>query len=237
VRITTETIERYLREGRTVSGGCGPSSSLKTLNKSVQGLLTSAKSEAATVFGASSTVFNNLMKSIQSIVAGGPSQMGYSANELSALNAAAVEAGATEARNLRGAAAGAVGAIGGGNVALPSGGTQAAVMSANQKAAADTAAAENAITQANYAQGNQNYQQAVKSEMALPEVFNPATSATDAATKAAGAASDVEKQMSASENWWQPMLGSVLGATAGVATAGLMKNFNTPAPPPATPGT
>ena len=133
----TKTIERYLREGRTVSGGCGPSAAMKSINQNIQAFAGQVQTEAGAVFGAASSVFNNIMNATKGIISGGPSQYGYSAGEQSALTAQAVNAGATEARNLKGAAASEVGAIGGGNTVTPAGIQQATVMSAEQKAAAE----------------------------------------------------------------------------------------------------
>src|SRR6266403_5397418 len=113
---------------------CGPSAAMKSINNNIQQFATQAKTEAGAVFDASSSVFNNIMDAVTGIVKGGPSQYGYSAAEDSAKRAEAVNAGATEARNLRGAAASSAAAVGGGNVVAPAGATQVATLSASQKA-------------------------------------------------------------------------------------------------------
>src|SRR5579859_5645272 len=105
---------------------CGPSDAMKNLNANIQDFAKQVKSEAGDIFGDASTVFNNIMSAVTGIVSGGPSQFGYSQNELSAKNAAAVNAGAAEARDLKAAAGTSAAAIGGGNVALPAGATVSA---------------------------------------------------------------------------------------------------------------
>jgi hypothetical protein len=216
------------RESFNYSGpvelACGPSSSLKALNTSTTQLLNSAKSQATQVFGDSSTVFNNLLASTQGIVAGGPSQAGYSQPELDAMNAAAVQNGATLSRNA-GAVAATEAAIGGGNAVTPAGGTQNAVLQAKIAAGVQTANAENEIMQKDYAQGNANYEQAVGQEVKLPGVFDASTAATGAATNAAREAGSVQQEMDKQSNWWQPMISSAIGGVTGLVGQGLMSKF------------
>lgn len=197
----SDTIERYLREGRTVSGGCGPSGAMKAINASVQQFATQAKAEASSVFDASSTVFNNIMKSTQQIVAGGPSQMGYSQAELSALNSQAIEAGATMARNLKGAAASASAAIGGGNTVTPAGGTQASIQAGDIAAATQTAQTENQILESGYETGRQNYEAAIGQEEKAPDVFNASTAANEGVVKAQTNAEQSQQNIDTQSNW------------------------------------
>jgi hypothetical protein len=197
------------------------SSGLKALNNTVKGALSSAQSEASSVFGAASTVFNNLISGIQQVVTGGPSQAGFGAAELNAKNAAAVQAGATMARNLGGAAATSAAALGGGNAVEPAGGTQAAILAAKTAAAEQTATTENQIQTENFEQGNKNYEAAVGQEMQLPNVFNPATSSEGQVNAAANTATNVQKEMDTQSNWWQPMVTAAIGGASSMLTGGL----------------
>jgi protein-disulfide isomerase-like protein with CxxC motif len=197
------------------------SSGLKTLNNTAAAALNSATSEAKTVFGAASTVFNNIVSSVQQVVAGGPSQAGFSTAELQAKNAQAVQQGATLARNAGGAAASSAAAIGGGNAVMPAGGTEQAVLAAKIAAGEQTAGAENTIQQQNYAQGNANYEAAVGQEMQAPNVFNPATSSEGQVTNATNANLATQKAVDTSANWWQPMVTAAIGGASGVLTGGL----------------
>lgn len=217
----TKTIERYICEGRTVSGGCGPSSGLKALSATTKAITTSAQAEASTIFGDASTVFNNLIGGLQSIVNGGPSQAGFSTAELNAKNAAAVQAGATMERNLGGAAAASAAAIGGGNAVTPAGGTEASVLAAKTAAASQTAATENQIQTEDYEQGNKNYEAAVGQEMGLTQVFNPATQSEGEVNSAVKNQATVQTEMDKQQNWWQPMVTAAIGgaAKAGMAFA------------------
>lgn len=200
---------------------CGPSSDLKALNKTVKGALDSAKTVADKVFGAASSVFDNISGSLQRIVTGGPSQAGMSQGELNAKNAAAIQNGATLARNAGGAAATSAAAIGGGNAVTPAGGTQQAVLQAKIAAGEMTAEELNKVQTENYERGNQNYWSAVKEEQQLPGVFNPAISAEGAVDKAAGTALSVQKEMDTQANWWQPMVTAAIGGASSALTGGL----------------
>jgi hypothetical protein len=172
------------------------------------------------VFAGSNSVFNNIMNSMQTIVSGGPSQAGFSQAELNARQASAEQAGATEARNLKGAAASGAAAIGGGNTVTPAGSTQATVMSAEQKAAADTAAAQNEIQQENYATGRQNFFQAAGAEEQAPNVFNASNAANKNATDSLQNAETSQQNIDTQDNWWKTDIMKLGMGAAGAFTGG-----------------
>ena len=141
---------------------CGPSAAMKNINNNIQDFASKVKSEAGDVFDASSDVFHKIMGSVEGILKGGPSQYGYSAGEDSSRRALAVQQTGAEARNLRAAAGASAAAIGGGNTVAPAGSTQAAVLSANQKAAEDNAMIQNQITSEGFAKGERSFDTALK---------------------------------------------------------------------------
>jgi len=204
---------------------CGPSAAMKSINNQIQQFATQAKTEASAVFDASSEVFHNIMDSVTGIVKGGPSQYGYSAGEQSAKVAAAVNAGAAEARNLRGAAATSAAAVGGGNVVAPAGATQAAVLSADQKAAADTAAAQNQIVQQGFEKGERNYDTALKAMESAPDVFNASTNANRGVTEAQHEAETSQQNIDTQSNWAMNDImklgeAGISGFTSGLGSGG-----------------
>jgi hypothetical protein len=180
---------------------CGPSSALKAINTSIQDFAGQVKDEAGQIFGDASQVFNTVMNSVKGIIAGGPSQFGYSQGEFSAKNAAAVNAGGAEARNLKAAAASSAAAVGGGNVATPAGATQAAVLSADQRAAADTASAENAILQEGFATGRDNFFKANELAERAPSVFSVANEANSNVSHAQHEAATSQTNIDEQSNW------------------------------------
>lgn len=180
---------------------CGPSAGTKAINAQIQSFSKQLTAQAGTIFGDASQVFNNIVGAMQGIVSGGPSQQGFSAAELSARNAAAVNAGAAEARNLKAAAASSVGAIGGGNVPTSSGTTQAMVLDAQAKAASDTAGALNEIQSEDYARGNENFFKAAADEGQAPSVFSTANQAAGVADESNKTAFQSQQEMDNESNW------------------------------------
>lgn len=180
---------------------CGPSAGTKAINAQIQGFSKQLQAQAGTIFGDASSVFNNITNAMQGIVNGGPSQQGMSAAELSSRNAAAVNAGAAEARNLKAAAASSVGAIGGGNTVTSSGTTQAAVLNAQAKAASDTANMENEIQSENYGIGRENFFKAAGTEENAMSGFSQANQAGSVADEGNKTAFQSQQEMDQQSNW------------------------------------
>lgn len=180
---------------------CGPSSALKAVNTQIQNLSTTVQSEGSQIFGAANQVFNKITGALNSIISGGPGQNGWSASENAARTAQTVQAGATEARNLKGAAASSVAAIGGGNTVAPAGSTQAIVQNADIQAASDTAAGLNQNQIANAEAGRDEFNKAVSAEEQATQVFNPATSANSTSVAADQSAFQSQQEMDNQSNW------------------------------------
>jgi hypothetical protein len=177
--------------------------------------------QATAVFGASSAVYTALSNAYSPIVAAGPSQQGFSAQEASNLNSEAITQTGTEYKNEKEALGNAQAAQGGGNVALPSGTTTAADEQLAANAGNQTASELSQITQKNYDQGNANYNAAVAGEANLPNVYDAANSAGTAAVGASQNAGTQQNAVSQQNNSWMSLVGGALGDVAGVASAGL----------------
>lgn len=200
---------------------CGPSGALKNLNTTVQGFAKTMVGQAKTVFGTTNAIVQKLNASLDNIVNGGPSQMGFSESELSAKRAAAVEAGGAMARNLKGAAASSIAAIGGGNTVNPAGSTQATVLDATTSAASKTASDLNTIEQQGFERGNENYWNAVKGEEGLPSMYSTASTFNKDAMGALDQAQKSQQEMDTASNWWKPLLMQAGTAALGAATGGV----------------
>ena len=166
-----------------IGGALGmPTNAAKAINTKIQDFSNTMTSEAKTVFGAADTVFNDMSGKLNSIFQGGPSQMGWSANQQAATNAAIVNNAAAASRNLKGAA---VAAAGGGNT------VGSDVLNANRVAQGQAAVAnaqaseENKAVQENFAQGNANYNNATAALEKLPSVYQE-SGATQFNSEAAG---------------------------------------------------
>lgn len=180
---------------------CGPSSALKAVNTQIQNLATTVGSEGSQIFGDASTVFNKITGALNGIINGGPGQNGWSASENAARTAATVQAGATEARNLKGAAASSVAAIGGGNTVAPAGSTQQIVENADIQAASDTAAGLNQNQVANAEAGRDEFNKAVQAEEGVMSSFNPVAANNSTSVEASKSAFQSQQEMDNQSNW------------------------------------
>jgi len=185
-------------------------------------------SQAQSIFGSSSQIFNDLTSAFQPILAAGPGQNGYSPAELANLRSEAITQSGQQYRSAAQAAGERSAAAGGGNTFLPSGAT--AQMQANiaSQGAAQTAGELSQINTNNANIGRQNWLSAANVLSGAPNVFSPATSAGSAATGAGSAAMGGQQdifgtaqQVNKENNWWQPIVGGVLGGVADVFTGGL----------------
>lgn len=199
---------------------CGATNAQNEQEQSTTQAYQTATNQAQQIFGASSTAFQDLMKSAQPVVAAGPSQLGFSQQELSNLNSSAITQTGIEAKNEKAALgnseATAAGTGGSGPVG-PGGATVGANLSLAENAGNQTASELSQIQQQDYAVGRQNYQNAVGTVAGAPGVFGAATSATGAATGAGTLATTAtENVASAQQGPWQLAAGA-LGGIAGAA--------------------
>lgn len=199
---------------------CGPSADQQSILSTQMQLTQQAQAQSQQVFGASSTAFNDLMGAFTPILKAGPNQQGFSAQELSNLNSQAVTQGGVAARNATAAVGNAEAAAGGGNMPLPSGaqvGTQTAIA---ESAAENTANQESQITEANYAQGRQNFNTAAGAIEGAPGVFGAGTNALGTASNVAGSAASNANTINQQDTAWQTAAIGALGSVAGAATTG-----------------
>jgi hypothetical protein len=199
---------------------CGPSADQTSIMNTQMQLTQQAQQQSQAIFGSASTVFGDLMKSFAPIVAAGPNQQGYSAQENDNLMSQAVTQGGVAYRNAKTAVGNAEAAVGGGNTPLPSGaqiGTQANIAAS---AAENTANTESEITTNNYAQGEKNYEQAVGGMEEAPGVFGAATGAVGTASNVAGSAANTANTINQQDTAWQTAAIGALGSVAGAAAKG-----------------
>lgn len=200
---------------------CGASAAQNSIEASQQNFYNQLTSQASTVFGAASSVFNSLVNTFSPTVQAGPNQQGFSQQELSALNSQAITNVGQGYKNAKAATGNAEAAVGGGNVYLPSGAQIGENTELAEGAANQTASELNQITQQNYAVGRQNYAQAVAGLANAPGVFNAADNAAGTATGAGSAASSTANQIAQENNSWMSAVSGALGGALGAATGGL----------------
>jgi hypothetical protein len=217
---------------------CGSTPQQNQIEASQQSFMNQVQQQAGTVFGNSSTVFNDLLNTFTPTINAGPDQQGFSAQELSNLNSQAITQAGVGYKNAKEAVGNALSAEGGGNVSLPSGTQTGVEASLAENAANQTSTELGQITEQNYAVGRQNYENAVTGLENAPNVFNPATSSANSATGAGTAAANTANQIAQENNSWVSAVTGALGAVGGsFASGGLNTLLNgatgatQPAPP------
>lgn len=185
------------------------------------------------VYGEEQSVLDAVTKSLAPIIAAGINQEGFSAAEKNSLMTSATEGVARGYQQAQQAVQAQQGAAGGSAATnVQSGETK---QLSNELASADVATQageEQQITQADYAQGRQNYMAAVQAEEGAAGLLN-ATGVSGAATSAGSAEGTTAAQI-ASENdsVWSSVL-SALGGVAGnaVGGGGILANMTSKAAP------
>jgi len=199
---------------------CGATPQQQQLEGAQANFYTQATSQATQAFGPASNVFNGLMSTFAPIVAAGPSQQGFSPQELANLNSEAVTQTGQAYKDAKAAVGNQEAAYGGGNAVLPSGAQVGTDLGLAEAGANQTSIELGQITQANYTQGNKNYEEAVAGEEAAPGVFGTSSGATNAATSAGSAASNTANQIAQENNSWVSAVTGALGGIAGAAVGG-----------------
>lgn len=170
-----------------------------------------------TAFAGQQNILNGLSKSATNILQGGPSQFGFSAPEVSALNTMATTSNATAARNAM-TVAGEQQAASGGGANLPTGAQGARQAEIAQESGQNLSQNLLGIQEAGYNAGRQNYQNAESTLTNVAGLENPqglAGAANNAGEAAFGSADTIQKQNQAASPWGQ--VGGLVGSLAGTA--------------------
>ncbi len=195
---------------------CGANQQQQQISDAQQQMYQTLNSSYQTAFGQSQAITNALTAQFQPILAAGPGQQGFSAGENQSLNTSAAENIAQNYAAAQKATAQVLAARGGGNTLLPDS-TSANLIAQNANLAAQQRSqAQNTITQANYAQGYQNWGQAANVLTSTAGLLNPnayAGSATGAGTAAANTANQIAQ---ANNSVWNAAIGA-LGSVGGAA--------------------
>lgn len=198
--------------------GQGATAQQNQIEGSQQSFMNTLQSSFGTAFAGQQNILNGLTKSLQSTLAGGPSQFGFSAPETTALNTQATSGNAQQYQFAKQAAGEAAAASGGGAAVLPTGAqgeTQAELAS---QAAQSQSNQLLGIQEAGYKQGNQNYNNSVSGLSTVAGLENPsglASNANSAGEAASGTAAEIQKENEAANPWTQ--VGGLVGSLGGAA--------------------
>lgn len=207
---------------------CGPSSSETSLQQMSQSFSSLLQGNYSTLFGNQLDVLNNINKSLSPILAAGPSQQGFSSQELAALNTQAINSAGAASRNAQQAVGNfTAGRGGGGGTGILSGvdaQLKSAVASSSEN---QLATAQNNITQANYNQGNANYWRAEGGMDQLAAGYSPnaaANAGIEANKTSFGEASTIQQQQQQEDQMIaggaEALAGGVVGGIGNLDTTG-----------------
>lgn len=199
---------------------CGATDGQKQIASQQSAFSQQLVNQATSVFGSSSQVFGDLMKTFAPTVAAGPNQEGFSAAEKANLQSQAITQTGQAYKNAKAAVGNAEAAEGGGNTGLISGAQVGTDVNLAESAANQTSNELSQITEQDYATGRQNYDTAVAGMEAAPNVFGAATGAADAATSSQKGAADTQNQIAQENNSWVQAVTGALGNVAGMAAGG-----------------
>jgi hypothetical protein len=177
----------------------------------------------STIFGQSQAITGALTSAFLPILKAGPSQTGFAPGQENAMRTQATENVAQNYAQAQRATAQILAARGGGNTLLPSSVDANLLAQNTNQAAQQRAAAQNTITQANYAQGYQNWGQAAGVLGSTAGLVSP-TAFAGQTTGAGGAAmTGATEVANAANSPWNAAFGA-LGAVGGAAAG----RFNLP---------
>jgi hypothetical protein len=217
--------ELYLKLYGPLAFGCGPSGQEKSLEKEEASFDQTLQTDYSQTFAQNQQILSNLNSVLQPIVNAGPNQQGFSPEELSTLNTQATEGNAQGYNQAVEAAAQQENTQGGGTTLLPSG-VNAQINAGIASAAEGNLANEKlGITQANYAQGQQNWETALSGEESVAAGEAPLGYAS--ATTSANSAAFNEANIIGQEN--NQEFGQIVGGIAGIggAVLGGLGNLDT----------
>lgn len=200
---------------------CGDNEDLKDVTAEQQDFYKKLSAQYDTIFGQNQAITGALTSAFMPILQAGPSQTGFAPGQENALRTQNLENVATDYGQAQRATAQILAARGGGNTLLPSS-VDANLLAANtQAAAAERARGDLAITNANYAQGYQNWNTAANVLGSTAGLVDPTRYAGQAT--GAGSAAGTSAYNLAQTNFapWGAAF-SALGSVAGAATGGYL---------------
>jgi len=212
----TATIERYIAEGRTVSGGKGDNT-LKNQEQAQADFTKTLMSSFQTQFAGQQSMLNFLNGKLQATI---NNPQGFGADALTAMRTGATEGTATSFAQSEQALHAAEAARGGNG--LPSGvDAQLEAQDANAGAAAN-ARSQQDITLENEQQKQTNYQNAINAELGVSGQDNP-NGIANAANSGSDSVGNLGTAYKNSQNsQLLGALGGIAGGAAGVLSSGIL---------------
>ena len=190
-------------------------------------LAKSLNTQAMTIMGNSSKVYQDLIGAFEPIAAAGIHQDGFDPATMATLKSDAITQTGVAGRNAMTAVKQANAAAGGGNAMLPGGAAIGAEMGTANAVAQGGAEDLSKIDLANKEQGQKNFIAASQGLAGAPNVFGVANNAANSATGAQAASNGISEDMTKVQNQpgWGMSLLSAAASLGGAAMTGGMSNL------------
>lgn len=203
----------------------GPTTAQENLQNEEAAFYQNQVSAYNTAYSNFSQISNQLQNMYAPILAKGPDQQGFSPGETEQLNAQATQGTAANYGAASKALSESIGAQGGGtsNENITGAGANALKEELASTGASAQSAQETQIQEADYAQGHQDYEQAVAGDESLASGWNPnafAGSATNAGNAEENTAGAIAQEQDSVWNSVFSALGGVAGAAVGNLNVG-----------------
>jgi hypothetical protein len=195
---------------------CGATQQQKDITDEQQAFYQKLSDQYSTIFAQNQGITSALTSAFMPILTAGPSQTGFSPSQENAMRTQNTETVGTDYAQAQRATAQILAAKGGGNTMLPSSVTSNILAANTNAAAAQRAQGENTITQANYAQGYQNWNTAANVLGSTANLINPNNYASSATTAGNSASTSANNVAASSFAPWGAAFGA-LGAVGGQA--------------------
>jgi len=200
---------------------CGPTKEEKSLEAQQASFSQQLQTDYAQRYGSQTADLNNLNNTLTPIMEAGPDQQGFSPQELAAQNTQAINSTGANYANAARALNGQLAGRGGGGVGLTSGVDAQLKAQLAGSAAGALSNEQLGITNANYATGRQNFENATAGVNALAGLTNPtpyASEGNQANQGAFGEASTIEQQQAQAD---AAIFGDITGVASTVLSGGL----------------
>lgn len=204
----------------------GASGAQKTLSAETGNFYQELSSAYQSEFSQFKGILDNLHSAWTPVLNGGINQQGFSPEELATLNSSAINSTAANYKSASAAVNEQLAARGGGNSFLPSGADAQINANIATKAAQQLSTEQNQITQANYAQGRENFKAATGALSGVASLDNPLGFA-GATSQTGDQAFKMATQINTENNSWK---NDLIGAVTGLGGAAMTAFTGMPAP-------
>jgi hypothetical protein len=199
---------------------CGATGAQQQLQSEEMQTLTEYDQLMQTQYANQQAIYGQVSSVLSPILAKGPNQQGFSTNEENVLNSQAVEGTAENYSEASKALNESEAAEGGGNVPITTGGQTQQKAELASSAASSESQQETQIQEANYAAGEQEFQEAEQGEMAIASGENPLGYA-EVAEGQENATNSEANAIASEDNSW---INAAIGAAGGVAGSVISQN-------------